>query len=549
MKIPFKQVVDLRLNGFSLTMIAAKVGVSKSSVANYLNLVERSFPTLEEASKLPAEELDKLFVRKKAEQVNCFLPDFELVFEANQRKGRHHKDLKQLYAEYVADAPSGMKILSYQSFCRRFRTWRADLPARYRELQMTCLWEPGDVVQIDYSGDGLCYQDPATGRSVKVQIFVGVLAFSGKTFCIATPGQTRDDWLDAQVAMFEYFGGVTQNILLDNSTSLVSKADIHAPVVSKPYLDFCGYYQTVPVPVRPAHPRDKGLVENAVGLIQRRILDPLMQEQFLSIADINERLNQELEAFNNAPLSGRTNTTRESLFQEEKPLLRPLPPVPFDPSRIVKNVRVGKNYQIRWNNKRYSVPYAYAGCTVKVTEFPRAGNKLVISDLRTGEVIAEYVPDEKVARVIRYEHMPEQHRAMMLTAQQLKSLISLIGPNSKGLSDAVWAHCQGMYRTKVLRHLNSLKNSLGSDLFEECAAQTLKSSNPSYRTFEDIVNKIACPKRETIRRTPCRPAMPIPANAPAAANVRGSDYYREQIEEMDSPDPEEQAALEEIGVM
>lgn len=213
-----------------------------------------------------------------------------------------------------------------------------------------------------------------------------------------------------------------------------------------------GFWRLLGIPGK----RHKGLVENAVGLIQRRILNPLMSEQFLSIEDINERLCKELEVFNNAPLSGRTNTTRETLFQEEKPLLGALPPTPYDPARIVKTVKVGKNYQIRWNNKRYSVPYIYAGCTVKVTEFPRDRSRLVISNIKTGEVIAEYILDDKVRCVIRYDHLLEQHKAMMLTAQQLKELISLIGPSSKGLADIIWARCQGPTRTKALRHLNSL---------------------------------------------------------------------------------------------
>lgn len=80
---------------------------------------------------------------------------------------------------------------------------------------------------IDYSGDPLHYM--SDGKIRKAEIFVAVMPYSNYIFCLATPDQKRQSWLMACKAMLEYFGAVPEYVFLDNSTSLVTKADLFAP--------------------------------------------------------------------------------------------------------------------------------------------------------------------------------------------------------------------------------------------------------------------------------------------------------------------------------
>ena len=41
---------------------------------------------------------------------------------------------------------------------------------------------------------------------------------------------------------------------------------------------------------------------------------------------------------------------------------------------------------------------------------------------------------------------------------------------------------------KLLRSLNSMRRSLGDDLFEQCARQTMNRPNPSYESFMQVAN-------------------------------------------------------------
>lgn len=79
--------------------------------------------------------------------------------------------------------------------------------------------------------------------------------------------------------MLEYFGAVPEYIFLDNSTSLVTRADLYEPQYCAEFKGFADYYGFSPLAVRPVKPRDKAAVEGAVGLVQRRITNLLTTSQ------------------------------------------------------------------------------------------------------------------------------------------------------------------------------------------------------------------------------------------------------------------------------
>lgn len=88
-------------------------------------------------------------------------------------------------------------------------------------------------------------------------------------------------------------------------------------------------------------PKDKAAVEGTVGIISTFILAALRNRQFLSLPELNEAIWERLEAFNNKPFQ-KKNGSRASLFAEEKPFLRPLPPYPFELATW-KKATVGPN--------------------------------------------------------------------------------------------------------------------------------------------------------------------------------------------------------------
>ena len=518
---PIRSILLHVYAGASIRSVSEAVGLSKTTVQKYVDIVRTHYPRLEDALKLSDVALNELVCPPRRAVRGFYEPDWGHVYECNRRRGRQHRSLQMLWEEYVRNTPDGQKYLSYKSFCKNLQNYRRNLPAEYRDLEMMFDWLPGDVVQIDYSGDGLFYTDISTGKAVKVEVFVAVLPYSNYAFAYATPHQERADWLDAQVKLFEFLGGVPRNVFLDNAKSLVNRSDKHNPKICREYMHFCDHYHTVPVAMRPYRPRDKGKVEGHVGIVQRRILNPLLDRQFFSIEEINCALRKEVEAFNARKFTTPLRTSRIEVFEEEEKItLLPLPVTPYQVGCTTRIVSVGRDYRFRFDSRWYSVPSTYARKKVKVVLNP-IENVLTIFDPLTGERIDQFYPNDKLKEQVRLEHMPEAHRMMMKTKDQLRTILQAVGPQSAALTDVVCARNNGHTCMKLLRSLNSMRRSLGDDLFEQCAKQTMNRPNPSYESFMQVANLAIDGGNDKQYKEIC-------SDLHSDENVRGSAYYDQE---------------------
>lgn len=101
-----------------------------------------------------------------------------------------------------------------------------------------------------------------------------------------------------------------------------------------------------------------------------------------------------------------------------------LPDIPYELGMIEKILKVRKDYQVRVHNRRFSVPYTYAGKEVKVRLWTQK-NLLVVYDLRNGKEIARHHYDgmgndpqkssRRAASVIGYSsHIDARARRFMM---------------------------------------------------------------------------------------------------------------------------------------
>lgn len=510
-------------SGYSRSEISSQLGVSKSTVQHYLDRVARAGISLEQATALPVSELESILEINSVVRSGHLEPDFEDIYCRNRLNGKRRKSLKELWSDYVGSAPKGAKTLGYKGFCKAFKRFCKHLPQSCQQVELINQWQFGDVAMIDYSGDGICVNE--FDKEITAQIFVAVLPASGFIFCYATPRQTRDDWLDAQVKMLEFFGGVPRHIYLDNSTSLVIKPDKYSPRLCRQYQEFCDYYGTIGVAVRPGKPKDKAMVENAVRQVQQSILNPLRKQKFFGIEDLNRALEQELKKLNQRALTTRSDgVSRFDLMQEEKIALRPLPLQPYELSSISKILKVQKGNVVRFDNVRFSVPLGHIGEHVKVVKSSK-NHTVSIFDLRTGERMwIHYLTPGKSQDIILKEHMPERIRSVTMTKEEIIEVITQAGPASKALCELLLKQNHGEVARKVLRGVNSLRCNLGNRLFEYCCEATLKRAVPSYKVLCAEVDAATGPKRERRSVAACdRSDLP-------AQEVRGEAYYAQLIQ-------------------
>ncbi len=83
--------------------------------------------------------------------------------------------------------------------------------------------------------------------------------------------------------MFNFFGGVSSQLIPDNEKSAVNKACHYDPDVNPNYTALAAHYNTIVMPARPYHPKDKSKAEVGVQVVERWILARLRHQQFFFI--------------------------------------------------------------------------------------------------------------------------------------------------------------------------------------------------------------------------------------------------------------------------
>ena len=207
--------------------------------------------------------------------------------------------------------------------------------------------EPGRAMLVDWAGDTIDVVDSVTGVVRRAVLFVAALPFSGALFCRAYLDMKSESWLDAHVRAFAFYGGVVAIVVPDNpttSTHQLAKAD-KARVVNARYQQLADHYQTAIVPARSRKPRDKAAAENAVNIVNKRVIGYLEGEVWTGLAELNEAIDERVWEINH-DLRRADDTTRwERFTAEEAPLLAPLPDTRFAEVEW-KELKAGRNYHL-----------------------------------------------------------------------------------------------------------------------------------------------------------------------------------------------------------
>ncbi len=129
--------------------------------------------------------------------------------------------------------------------------------------------KPGEKVFVDFCGRTMPIINPDSGESTPAQVFVGVLGGSGLTFAYAVPSQKTHDWIECHIKMFDFFGGVPQQVVPDNLKSAIIKHNRDEVITNAAYADWAEHYDVLIAPARSRKPKDKSLAEVGVQIVQR----------------------------------------------------------------------------------------------------------------------------------------------------------------------------------------------------------------------------------------------------------------------------------------
>jgi hypothetical protein len=232
----------------------------------------------------------------------------------------------------------------------------------------------GSEVQIDYGRMGLLL-DLITGKNKVIYAFIGTLSHSRHKYVEFVYTQNQQSFIASHVKMFEYFGGVTERINLDNLKSGVIKPDLYEPQLNRAYQEMAEHYNCFIDPCRVACPKDKGKVERDVQTTREQFRKLLALNADMDIKKANRLIKKWcIEEYGQKP-HGTTHLKPYHTFVDfEKPLLKALPLEPFEIAQW-KEATVHPDHYIQFNKKAYSVPFQ--ACDIGKKVWVRATHKLV----------------------------------------------------------------------------------------------------------------------------------------------------------------------------
>ena len=341
------EVLRLRAEcGWSYQRIAAALNISKTAAHRLAVRASEAGISWPLPDGVDEDGLVRLLYGERA-PVSGSQVDFEWVAREMARKG---VTLRLLWHELCDQGYAH----SYSYFCRCCKQWEA----RTRRT-MRMRYKLGEVVFVDYAGATVT----VAGR--EAQIFVGALGVSHHIYAEASWTQKVGDWIASGTRMFEYYGGTTQMVVPDNLKSAVVGRDRYDPVINPNYAQWSDHYGTAVVPARPAKPRDKAIVENAVQQVTRWIIAVVRDRSFESLSQLNGEIRRLLVELNARPFSDRAGSRAEVFESQERAALGPLPLLPYRHIET-KTAKVGFDYHVQFDRHWYSVPHQHVGKKVQI---------------------------------------------------------------------------------------------------------------------------------------------------------------------------------------
>jgi transposase len=296
-----EQAVEIRIlarQGESIRQISRRTGLSRNTVRRYLrdDAARRYGPRALRPCKLDpfVEYVNERIAQARPE----WIPATVLLREIRER--------------------------GYQGGISQLKAYLAPFKRSTPEPVVRFETAPGLQMQADFT-------TVRRGRD-RLLAFVATLGYSRTTFVRFTRSEDFAAWRDGLLAAFDYFGGVPEEVLFDNTKPVVIERDLYGPGLHRWHpgmLDLaegCGFRLRL---CRPYRARTKGKVERFNGYLKGSFLVPLKATLkavglALDLDTANREVRRWLEEVANRRVHGTTGVEPCLRLVEDRAHLRPL---------------------------------------------------------------------------------------------------------------------------------------------------------------------------------------------------------------------------------
>jgi len=242
---------------------------------------------------------------------------------------------------------------------------------------------PGEVAEVDFGRLGLVY-DPETGHRRALYALVVTLVFSRHQYVHITHSQKLEDLIAGLDAAWNFFGGVTARVVIDNLKAAVVKADRYEPVFQRTFNEYADHRGFIIDAAIARHPTGKPHVERQVPYVRDNFF---RGEQWLN----RDHIQREAITWCLKTAGGRIHgTTRQQPLTQfetvEKATLKPLRDEPFDTPQWAEP-KVHPDFHVRFGLALYSVPYQHKGQSTKGQTVTVRGDRRLVRIFLRGELI------------------------------------------------------------------------------------------------------------------------------------------------------------------
>lgn len=225
---------------------------------------------------------------------------------------------------------------------------------------------PGLQAQVDWKEN--LKMVSKNGELLEVNIFLMVLGYSRMKFVKLTSDKTQKTLFNCMNEAFRYFGGIPKEILFDNMSTVVDRANsrIGNVKLNTKFLQYSKDIGFTPITCRIYRPQTKGKVESLAKLVNRL---QVYNNEFEDYDELEKIVKLFMKEINNEISQGTNMRPFEKLKKETKYLL-PLPNQDILRNYITspKEYKVSKESMITYKGQKYSVPTYLIGNSVSVKE-------------------------------------------------------------------------------------------------------------------------------------------------------------------------------------
>jgi len=377
-----QRIVALIELGWSYRRIQRETGIHRNTVARY---DPRRKP---KPANVPAGSISKPARVPTGSAAGLYQDHIEKALAQGLTAQRIWQDLREEYG-------FGYGYDSVKRYVRRLKKTRP-------EVADVLEHPPGKEAQLDFF-KGPPTLHPADGHWHRPWILRVTLSCSRHGYEEAIWTQDRVHFFRALEHAFLDFGGVPQVVRHDNLKAAIVRACLYDPDLSELYAAFANHWGFVPLPARPRHPQEDGIVENSGGYVKD---NAVKGRRFDSLEELNSYLARWNRTIARLRIHGTTRKQVYAHFLEvEKPTLKPLSPERFSMFEIGTRT-VHPDGHIQVEGAFYSVPHTLVGEDVRV----QWDDNLVRVYAR-GKCVAVHSRTAAGAFATQKEHRPEHKPA------------------------------------------------------------------------------------------------------------------------------------------